>query len=92
MITFTYEHEESAHALSFTLSEDSTAPDVVVSFSAFMLACGYSQKTIDDAFAEMVVLDTVINRPMRTDKDIPAPNFVWGCWSPVDKGGTRKPE
>jgi len=63
MITFTYEHEESAHGVTFTLAEDSTATDVVASFSAFMLAASYSQETIDGAFAEMVVLDTVINPP-----------------------------
>ena len=71
MITFTFKHELSAHALTFTLSEDSTAPDLVASFSAFMLAAGYSQKTIDDAFAEMVTLDAVINPPPPTEYIVP---------------------
>ena len=84
MITFTYEHEESAHDVTFTLLEDSTATDLVASFSAFMLACGYSQKTIDGAFAEMVTLDAVINSP-AIDKD----SWSLGPWIP---GGIRKPE
>jgi len=66
MITFTFKDDLSARALTFIVP-DREASKLVASFSMFMLAAGYSQKTIDGAFAEMVVLDTVINPPPLTD-------------------------
>ena len=83
MITFTFKDDLSARALTFIVP-DREASKLVASFSMFMLAAGYSQKTIDGAFAEMVVLDTVINRP-AIDKD----SWSLGPWI---QGGIRKPE
>ena len=72
MIIFTFTHKDasSSHDVTFTRSENEAAPDLVASFAEFMLAAGYSKKAINDAFAEMVTLDAVINPPPLTDEQL----------------------